>query len=149
MLILIMVFLKQMQSGPKVNWYVHVFGYASAIGLVGTASFAVWGRLKKDAAYHRHSHESDWMFLGLLLFVAVTGIIQHVLHRAGFPMAANITYVVHLMGVVPMLGLEVPFSKWSHLAYRPLAVYFAQLQQAAQAERALPLGGSAKPQPAA
>ena len=25
------------------------------------------------------------------------------------------------MGVVPMLGLEVPFSKWSHLAYRPLA----------------------------
>ena len=35
-------------------------------------------------------------------------------------MAANITYIVHLMGVVPMLVLEVPFSKWSHLAYRPL-----------------------------
>jgi hypothetical protein len=64
-------------------------------------------------------------------------------------MAANITYVVHLMGVVPMLALEVPFSKWSHLAYRPLAIYFAQLQQAAQAEGALPLGSPAQAQPAA
>jgi hypothetical protein len=27
-----------------------------------------------------------------------------------------------------MLGLEVPFSKWAHLAYRPLAMYFSELQ---------------------
>ena len=149
MLTLIMVFLKQMQAGPQVNWYAHSFGYLSAIGLVGTTIFAIQGRIRKDAAYHRHSHESDWMFLGLLLFVSFTGIAQHILHRAGLPMAANITYVVHLMGVVPMLALEVPFSKWSHLAYRPLAIYFAQLQQAAQAEGALPLGRPAEAQPAA
>jgi ferredoxin len=148
MLTLIMVFLKEMQAGPKVNWYAHAFGYLSAIGLVSTTIFAIRGRIKKDAAYHRHSHESDWMFLGLLLFVSVTGILQHILHRAGFPMAANITYVVHLMGVVPMLALEVPFSKWSHLAYRPLAIYFAQLQQAARAEGALPFGGPARSQSA-
>ncbi|HVJ05942.1 MAG TPA: 4Fe-4S dicluster domain-containing protein [Candidatus Saccharimonadales bacterium] len=135
MLVLIMVFLKYMQAGPQINWYVHVFGYLSAVGLVATSIFAIRGRLKRDAAYHRHSHESDWMFLGLLLFVTVTGILQHILHRAGLPMAANIIYIVHLMGVVPMLGLEVPFSKWSHLAYRPLAIYFSQLQQAAQAEK--------------
>ncbi len=139
MLVLIMVFLKYMQAGPQINWYVHILGYLSAAGLVATSVFAIRGRLKKDAAYHRHSHESDWMFLGLLLFVTVTGIVQHILHRAGLPMAANVTYIVHLMGVVPMLGLEVPFSKWSHMAYRPLAIYFAQLQQAAQAEQAAKL----------
>jgi len=149
MLTLIMVFLRDMQSGPEVNWYAHSFGYLSAIGLVTTSILAVHGRLKKDAAYHRHSHESDWMFLGLLLFVSITGIVQHILHRFGFPMAANITYIVHLMGVVPMLVLEVPFSKWSHLAYRPLAIYFAQLQLAAQAEGKVPLGTPAKPQPVA
>jgi heterodisulfide reductase subunit C/quinone-modifying oxidoreductase subunit QmoC len=27
-----------------------------------------------------------------------------------------------------MLVLEVPFSKWAHLAYRPLAMYFSGLQ---------------------
>jgi hypothetical protein len=64
-------------------------------------------------------------------------------------MAANITYIVHLMGVVPMLALEVPFSKWSHLAYRPLAIYFAQLQQAAQAQGIRPSGRLAKLNPVA
>ena len=29
MLILIMGFVKQMQAGPEVNWYVHFFGYIS------------------------------------------------------------------------------------------------------------------------
>jgi hypothetical protein len=27
-----------------------------------------------------------------------------------------------------MLVLDVPFSKWAHLAYRPLAMYFSELQ---------------------
>ena len=47
--------------------------------------------------------------------------------------AANITYIVHLSMVVPMLALEVPFSKWSHLAYRPLAMYLAQVRATALA----------------
>ena len=58
--------------------------------------------------------------------------LQHILHRGGLDTAANITYVAHLMGVVPMLGLEVPFSKWAHLAYRPLAMYFAQVRAEAE-----------------
>ena len=32
-------------------------------------------------------------------------------------------YMVHLMIAVPMLIVEVPFGKWAHLAYRPLATY--------------------------
>ncbi len=48
---------------------------------------------------------------------------------------ANIIYIVHLMGVVPMLALEVPFSKWGHLAYRPLAMYLSRVQADALAER--------------
>jgi quinone-modifying oxidoreductase subunit QmoC len=109
----------------------------------------VRGRLSKDEGFHQHSHESDWMFLILLLYVSITGIAQHILHRIGMPVEANIMYVLHLMGVVPMLGLEVPFAKWSHLAYRPLAIYFAQLQDAAKAEATVPLGAPAKTQPAA
>ena len=68
----------------------------------------------------------------LLIVVAFTGILQHILHRSGLDVAANVTYVVHLMGVVPMLGLEVPFSKWAHLAYRPLAMYFSAVRAEAE-----------------
>ena len=60
--------------------------------------------------------------------VTATGVLQHILHRSGADIAANISYVIHLMAVVPMLALEVPFSKWSHMAYRPLAMYFSVLR---------------------
>jgi ferredoxin len=144
MLVLIMFFLRQMQYGPGIRWVAHAFGYAASIGLVTTAALALHGRIKKELPYQRHSHESDWMFLGLLLFVALTGVAQHLLHRTGFLEAANITYVVHLMGVVPMLTLEVPFSKWSHMAYRPLAMYFAKLQVEAYEAGRQPIGAAAR-----
>ncbi len=129
MLVLIMFFLRDMWSGPRIDWRVHVFGYLASAGLVGATIWALRGRLKKSEVHYQHSHETDWMFLVLLLVVALTGVLQHVLHRSGADAAANVSYVVHLMAVVPMLVLEVPFSKWSHMAYRPLAMYFAALRE--------------------
>ena len=131
MLVLIMFFLHRMQHGPQIDWLAHGFGYAAAVGLVATTIFAMVGRLRRTETHYRHSHETDWIFLILLLMVSVTGIAQHVLHRLDLPVAANILYVIHMMGVVPMLVLEVPFSKWSHMAYRPLAMYFSTVREKA------------------
>jgi quinone-modifying oxidoreductase subunit QmoC len=124
---LIMFFLHAMQAGPEIDWQVHTFGYAASIGLLFGLIFAIRGRLRKQEEQYRHSHESDWMFLVMLLLVTVTGMVQHVLHRYATPVAANIAYVVHLSLVVPMLTLEVPFGKWSHMLYRPFAAYLAAL----------------------
>jgi ferredoxin len=136
MFVLIMFFLREVQAGPEIDWRFHAFGYAASVGLIATVIFSLRSRVKKDRPVTRHSHESDWMFLFLLLYVASTGVLQHVLHRTGHEMAANIAYLVHMAGVVPMLLLEVPFSKWSHLAYRPLAMFFADLVAAGLRERA-------------
>jgi quinone-modifying oxidoreductase, subunit QmoC len=138
LLILIMFFLRLMQREP-LDPRVHVFGWLATVGLLGTTAFAIYGRIKKTEPQYKHSHETDWIFLMLLAFVGTTGILQHVLHRAGFPVATNVTYVIHMMGVVPMLGLEVPFSKWAHLAYRPLGMYFSALEaEAMEAKEQLP-----------
>jgi len=134
MLILIMFFLHWVQQGPEIHW-IHAFGWAASAGLIITTIFAIRGRLRREETQYKHSHETDWAFLVLLLYVAVTGVAQHVLHRAGLPTAANILYLVHMMGVVPMLVLEVPFSKWAHLAYRPLGMYFSALQAEGIRER--------------
>ena len=139
---LIMFFLHDMQAGPEIRWKVHVFGYAASIGLLGTVTFAIRGRLAKRDEQYRHSHESDWFFLTLLAVVATTGVAQHVLHRTGHAEAANIIYVVHLSFVVPMLLLEVPFGKWSHMIYRPLAVFFDGVRRDARArDQASAVGG--------
>ncbi len=136
MLVLIVFFLPQMQHGPEVNWGAHAFGYLAAIGLLVGTVFMLRGRLTRDAAHHRHSHPSDWIFLVMLLALTLTGIVQHVLHRAGLPAAANVAYLVHLMVIAPFEITQVPFGKWSHMAYRPLAMYFARVQLAAQAATA-------------
>jgi len=145
MLVLIMFFLERMQAGPGIDWGVHVLGYLASLGLLVTTIYALRGRLLKRETHYKHSHESDWIFLVLLLYVVATGVLQHGLHRAGLPYEANLLYLAHMMGVVPMLVLEVPFSKWAHLAYRPLAMYFASLQTEAILARERPAADAPVP----
>ncbi len=140
MLVLIVFFLPELQAGPAVRWEAHVFGYLASIGLVIGLAVALRGRVIKALPYQRYTHASDWIFLGLLIFIVLTGITQHILHRTGLPMAANICYVVHLMGVISFETTQVPFGKWSHLAYRPLAIYFSKVQAEVFAANVEPSG---------
>jgi nitrate reductase gamma subunit len=125
-----------------------LFGYLASIGLLIGTVYVLYGRLKKSQVQHRRSHSTDWMFLWLLFYMVVTGIIQHILHRAGFPEAANIAYVAHLMGVFPWL-LRMPFSKWAHMIYRPIAMYFAGIIRESAALDKAPQRSTQYLQPAA
>ncbi|MGD8622036.1 MAG: hypothetical protein PVH60_08790, partial [Anaerolineales bacterium] len=105
--------------------------YATAVLLLGGGK-ALLGRLRKDLQVHRFSHMSDWIFPILLVVVTVSGILQHTFRYMGLPLATYGTYVVHLAFAAPMLILEVPFGKWSHLYYRPLAIYFDKVKARAR-----------------
>lgn len=127
MLLLVMVFIEKLQQGPQIDWRVHIFGYLATIGLVIGTIYFIRNRVnKKKYVQYKKSHGTDWVFIVMLFMIVITGVVQHVFHRIGLLEAANVTYVVHLMFVVPWL-LRMPFSKWAHLAYRPLAMYFAAI----------------------
>ena len=130
MLLLVMVFIEPLQSGPSIRWSVHIFGYLATIGLLTGTFYFIRNRIRKNFVQYKKSHNTDWVFVILLLFIVLTGIFQHIFHRVGFYEWANITYVIHLMFVVPWL-IRMPFSKWAHLIYRPLAMYFAAVQRVA------------------
>jgi hypothetical protein len=38
------------------------------------------------------------------------------------------------MVAIPMLVLEVPFAKWAHLAFRPVAVFLIKVKEAYKKE---------------
>jgi len=132
MLFLVMAFIKKLQYGPEIDWSVHTFGYLASFGLITGIIYFTRHRLKKTKVQYKKSHGSDWIFIMLLLLVAVTGIIQHILHRSGILVAANVFYVIHLMFVLPWL-LTMPFSKIMHMFYRPMAMYFADVRMEALA----------------
>jgi hypothetical protein len=109
-----------------------LLGYYATFGLLLGLGIILYRRIQRREIKFRFSHISDWLFLVMLLLTVITGIMVHFFRIGGLPEATYWTYIIHLAILVPMLMVEVPFSKWSHLAYRPFAIYFAQLKRAAR-----------------
>ncbi len=106
-------------------------GYYATIVLLYGAFDIIWGRIQKEHQMHRFSHLSDWIFPILLILTTLSGILVHTFRYLNLPLPTYYMYVAHLAILTPMLVLEVPFGKWSHLAYRPFAIYFQALKASA------------------
>jgi ferredoxin len=106
-------------------------GYYATVVLLYGGFDIIWGRIKKAHQMHRFSHLSDWIFPILLILTTITGILVHTFRYLEMPLPTYYTYVIHLAILTPMLVLEVPFGKWSHLAYRPFAIYFQAVKEKA------------------
>jgi quinone-modifying oxidoreductase subunit QmoC len=133
MFVLVMFFLTTLQVDGSEFTPVSYLGYAIAFILLYVSGDALIGRLRKKEEIHKHSHDSDWMFLILLFLTALTGILMHILRIMDWPLSTYYMYVIHLAIAVPLLVLEVPFMKWAHLMYRPLALYLKEVKQSASA----------------
>jgi ferredoxin len=112
-----------------------LLGYYATFGLMLGLGIIIYRRIERKDIKFKFSHLSDWLFLIMLLLTVITGILVHFFRIGGLPVATYWAYIIHLAILVPMLMIEVPFSKWSHLAYRPFAIYFAQLKMAAKAHQ--------------
>ena len=134
MFIVIVVFLPWFQTEKIYPFYdpQRLLGYYATFGLLFGLFVALIGRLRRKDIKFQFSHVSDWLFLAMLSLTVITGIMIHIFRINGMPYATYIAYIAHMSVLVPMILIEVPFSKWSHLAYRPFAVYFAQLKKYAQ-----------------
>src|SRR5579864_424417 len=97
------------------------------------------GRLRAQKEIYKESSFQDLIFPILLVLTVLSGLAAHTLRYAGFALACHFTYALHVIIATPMLLVEMSFGKWSHMVYRPLALYFLAVrekaaQQAAAAE---------------
>jgi heterodisulfide reductase subunit C len=139
MLILIVVFLGWFQTDNIYEWWhpQRILGYYATLGLtIGLIYFFI-ERVKKKSEKSKHSHVTDWTFLVLLFLTTISGILVHIFRIYGLPYPTYYMYVFHIMVLFPMLMIEVPFSKWSHLAYRPVAIYFSNIIKEAKRLKSL------------
>ncbi len=111
-------------------WHpIRLLGYYATFAILYGTTYAIIGRLKKSKAPYANSHPTDWMFLVLLQLTTLTGIFIHFARLLDWPLTTYILYVVHMMVAIPMLVLEVPFSKWAHLAFRPVVIYLTKVKE--------------------
>ena len=132
MFTLVVVFLPWFQVKDSSLHWTSFLGYYSTAVLLVTTVWILIDRAKKGTEMHRFSHFSDWLFPIMLFLAALTGILLHVFRVTNMPMPAYITYMIHMAVVVPMLFVEVPFGKWGHLLYRPIALYVAAVKSRAK-----------------
>jgi len=111
-------------------WHpMRLLGYYATAAILYGSTYALIGRLRKSKAPYKNSHGTDWMFLVLLQLTTLTGIFIHFTRLLDWPMPTYVLYVVHLMFAIPMLVLEVPFSKWAHLAFRPVVLFLTKVKE--------------------
>ena len=108
-----------------------IIGIIATVLLLAGTGVTIYGRLKKSKPIWEQSHPTDWVFIILMLATVVTGLLTGIFRTLGYPLHTYITFTIHLMLAAPFLILEVPFGKWSHLAYRPFAIYFHRLKERA------------------
>lgn len=117
-------------------------GYlAAGLILYGIGDILI-GRLRALKEIYKETQFQDLVFPILLVLTALSGLAAHIFRYAGFTLTCHFAYALHVIIATPMLLIEMSFGKWSHMVYRPLALYFLAVRersgQQAPAEEAVP-----------
>ena len=114
---------------PVPIWYpVRLLGTLAGAALIYGTTVMIVRRLRKRDRSSAHSTTSDWSFLSLLWIAGVTGfILELALYLPQAPAWSYPTFLVHV-GVAMALVLLVPFGKFAHVIYRPLALLTIRLR---------------------
>jgi quinone-modifying oxidoreductase, subunit QmoC len=101
-----------------VKWLANVSGVALIIGSI----LLIRQRLDKA---DQNSAYKDWLLLGLVCGLGVTGMGAQVTRLAGWAGVSYTVYFLHLM-LVWFTFAYLPFSKLAHLVYRTVAMSYAE-----------------------
>ena len=114
--------------------------YAGLAIIVGGASMSL-RRVFKSAESSKFSHPSDWLFVVTMFLIGASLLATHylnVVYGPSHPLLAKV-YRVNIAIETVWILLIVPFTKWIHIFFRPLAVYFQHVRKEAAAGTAFTL----------
>ncbi|MBU0640441.1 MAG: 4Fe-4S dicluster domain-containing protein [Planctomycetes bacterium] len=112
-------------------WPTRLLGTVAGLLMMYGVSLALVQRYRKPNKYASHSLLSDWLFLWLLWIAGLTGFVLEV--ALYLPTMSAWGYVVFLVHVVVAMEVIVllPFTKFAHSIYRPLALLVHEFCRAA------------------
>jgi len=106
-------------------------GYlATGLILYGLGDIFV-GRWRAQKEIYKETSFQDLVFPILLVLTVLSGLAAHMFRYAGFALTCHYLYALHIVIATPMLLVEMSFGKWSHMVYRPLALYFLAVRERA------------------
>ena len=113
-------------------------GYLAAGCILYGIGDILVGRWRAKKEIYKETHFHDLVFPVLIVLTAISGLAAHTLRYFGFDLACHYAYALHVIIATPMLVIEMSFGKWSHMVYRPLALYFLAVKE--RASQQAPVG---------
>jgi ferredoxin len=100
-----------------------IIGTIAGILLMYGVTLSIIGRIRRDTIYAQNSTVGDWTLLILLFLTGLTGFIIEIGFYADITDDwMYFTFYLHLV-VAAVLLFMIPFTKFSHLLYRPMALW--------------------------
>jgi len=121
-------FLKTPGSYVAVYSPIRLLGTVAGALLVYGTTVAVVQRLRKADKYTSHSLLSDWLLLGFLWAIGVTGFVLELADYATLHSWVGGAFLVHIALAMELI-LMLPFTKLAHIIYRPLAIWFTEFRR--------------------
>ena len=113
-------------------------GYLAAAFILYGIGDILLGRWRAQKEIYKETTFNDLVFPVLIILTVLTGLTAHVLRYAGFGLGCHYAYALHVIVATPLLLIEMSFGKWSHMIYRPLALYFLAVRERAQQQTPAP-----------
>jgi nitrate reductase gamma subunit len=112
-------------------WYPsRLIGTLAGISLMYGVSMFMTNRARRVNRAAQHSTASDWLLLVLLQITGATGfVIEVALYLPNAPAWGYWVFLFHV-AVAMELMLLMPFTKFAHAIYRPVALFFYALAAA-------------------
>jgi nitrate reductase gamma subunit/NAD-dependent dihydropyrimidine dehydrogenase PreA subunit len=114
---------------PEPIYYpIRLLGTLSGAALIYGTSVLIYRRTRKSDRASKNSTTSDWIFLSMLWLAGITGFALELgLYLPEAPAWGYPMFLVHV-GVAMALVLLVPFGKFAHVLYRPVALFAIRLR---------------------
>lgn len=105
-------------------WYPpRLLGTISGLLVLYGTSIALYQRITQPTSYFANSTMSDWLFLGFLWGVTLTGFIVEIgVYQESGPAWMYRIFLIHMVAAM-LLVLLLPFTKFAHAILRPVALF--------------------------
>ncbi len=107
---------------------VRLLGTIAGAALLYGATVAAIQRLRKADKYSSHTMLTDWLFLGFLWAIGLTGFVLELADYATLSSWVGVVFLVHVALAMELI-LLLPFTKLAHIVYRPLAIWFTEFRR--------------------
>jgi ferredoxin/nitrate reductase gamma subunit len=106
-------------------WYpVRLLGTVAGLALMYGVTWFMINRATKANSASVKSSRSDWLFLWLLWLTGFTGfLIEVALYLPSAPVWGYWVFLIHV-AIAMELVLFLPFTKFAHVMYRPVSLFF-------------------------